>query len=193
MRNFVTVVFDSASKAYEGQHALWELDRDGSVTVHGTAVVHRDSIGQLIVDTDDSMPPGLATAMGAGVGALLGALAGPAGVAMGIAGASAIGAGTGAAVGATVGGTGGLIGDLARQDVEEQAGHETSFALGPRQYAVIADVSEEWTGPIDTAEQRLGGTLYRRSREAIREDAWTFPYSWDSYLYPYEYRPNVYA
>ena len=45
MRNYVAVVFNDTSKAYEGLHALWQLDSDGEITVHGTAVVHRDELG----------------------------------------------------------------------------------------------------------------------------------------------------
>jgi uncharacterized membrane protein len=187
MRNFVTILFDSAPRAFDGQHALWELDSDGSVTVHGSAVCHRDKFGQFIVDTDDSVPPGVATALGAGLGALLGALAGPAG----LAGAAAVSAGTGAAIGAGIGGTGGFIGDVAHADVNEQAGYETGFVLGRGQYAVIADVTENWTTPIDTRMKRLGGSVFRRARSTIRDDAMEYPYSWDSYLYPYEYRPNL--
>lgn len=192
MRNFVTVVFPSAKAAYEGQHALWELDGEGKVTVHGTGVVHRDSFGQLIVDTDDSMPPGLATAVGAGIGALLGAIAGPVGSAIGIAGASAISAGAGAAAGAGIVGSGSLIGEAAHEDIREQVGYESTFVLGKGQYAVIADVSEDWTAPINTRMNQRGGTVYRRPRKSIREDAWNYPYNWDSYLYPYEYRPDMY-
>ena len=36
---------------------LWSLDREGDVTVHGTAVVHRDSVGRLVVDTDRRTRP----------------------------------------------------------------------------------------------------------------------------------------
>jgi len=193
MRNYVTVVFDNASKAYDAQRALWQLDGESSVTVHGTAVVHRDNIGQLIVDSDESLPPFLATAIGAGIGGLLGAIAGPAGAALGIAGASAIGTGTGAAVGASVGATGGLVGDVLREDVEEQAGYETGFVLQNGEYAVIADVSEDWTSPIDTEISRLGGRIHRRPRSEVAEDAARFPYSWDGYLYPYEYRPAAFG
>jgi uncharacterized membrane protein len=84
MRNYVAVVFNDASKTYEGLHALWQLDAAGEVTVHGTAVVHRDDLGQFQVDTKQTHPA-LATAVGVGVGALLGALAGPAGAAVGAA------------------------------------------------------------------------------------------------------------
>src|SRR5258708_5947815 len=85
MRNYVAVVFNDTSKAYEGLHTLWQLDDDAEVTVHGTAVVHRDALGNFQVDTKETHPA-LATGVGVGVGALLGLLAGPAGAAVGAAG-----------------------------------------------------------------------------------------------------------
>jgi len=38
MRNFVAVVFDGRSKAYDGLHALWQLDDEGDVTRLGRDV-----------------------------------------------------------------------------------------------------------------------------------------------------------
>src|SRR5262252_8688867 len=98
MRNYVAVVFNDKGKTYEGLHALWQLDDEGAVTVHGAAVVHRDKLGQFQVDSKETHPA-LATAVGVGVGALLGALAGPAGAAVGAAKGAAIGAASGGAVG----------------------------------------------------------------------------------------------
>src|SRR5580704_3927959 len=96
MRNYVAVVFDDRRKAYRGLHALWALDGEAEVTVHGTAVIHRDDLGQIQVDTKETHPA-LGTAVGVGIGALLGALAGPAGAAIG-----AVGAATGGVIGAAV-------------------------------------------------------------------------------------------
>ena len=188
MRNFIAVIFDASSAAYDGLRELWKMDREAEITVHGTAVVHRDSLGQLIVDTKETYP-GLATAIGVGVGALLGALAGPAGAAAGAAGAAAIAGG--AAVGAAAGGTAGLIADIGREDVQAQAKMETRFVLRSGQHAIIADVTEDWTKPIDTQMQRLGGKVYRRPRSDLEDDAWFGSYyPYDQYLYPYEYRPD---
>src|SRR5260370_7629951 len=88
MRNYIAVIFNDTSKAYEGLHALWQLDDDAEVTVHGTAVVHRDALGNFQVDTRETHPA-LATGVGVGVGALLGLLAGPAGPGGGAAGGAA--------------------------------------------------------------------------------------------------------
>jgi uncharacterized membrane protein len=186
MRNYIAVVFDDTAKAYEGLHALWELDDDAEITVHGAGVVHRDNLGQFQVDTKDTHPA-LATATGVGIGALLGALAGPAGAAVGAAG--------GAAIGAATGGTVGLAVDASRSDTRQQAAIETGFALADGQSAVIADVSEDWATPVDSKMRGLGGTVYRRAKGDVEDDVWfdgdLYPYNY--YLYPYEYIPPSYA
>lgn len=178
MRNFVTVVFDDAGKAYKGLHALWQLDAAGEITVHGTAVVHRDDRGRFVVDTKETHPA-LATAVGVGIGALLGALAGPLGVVIGVAGGAVIG---------------GVV-DLDRSDTREQAAIETKFILARGESAVIADVNEEWNTTINKRMQSLGGTVHRRSKSSLQDDialdAGLNPY--DDYLYPYEYIPGRYS
>ena len=178
MRNFITVVFDRKTKAYEGLHALWQLDSAGEITVHGTAVVHRDAFGRFQVDTKETHPA-MATALGVGIGALLGALAGPAGIAIGVAAGAGIGAATGGAIG--------VAADLGRSETRGEAELEARTVIDRGQSAIIADVSEDWTTPIDTMVQRLGGQLYRRARSALRQDGWFD----DGYLYPYEYVPVV--
>jgi len=116
---------------------------------------------------------------------LLGALAGPAGAAVGAAGGAAIGAGTGGVVGLTA--------DLARADTREQARDETAFVLSTGQSAVIADVSEDSTAPIDSRMSELGGIVRRRAVSTLRDDAWYGEYVPSRYLYPYEYIPPPYA
>ena len=187
MRNYIAVVFNDSAKAYQGLSALWVLDDEGAVTVHGTAVVHRNSWGAFEVDTKHTNPA-LATAAGVGIGALLGLLAGPAGAAVGAAGGAAIGAATGGVVGLTT--------DLVRSDNRDQAAAEARLVIGNGQSAVIADVSEDWTTPIDTRMRELGGVVYRRSTSAVDDDAWVgdpYYYPYDAYLYPYPYYPSDYA
>src|SRR5262244_880439 len=187
MRNYVAVVFDDENKAYDGLHAIWELDDESLITVHGTAVVHRTDLGEYQVDTKETHPV-LGTAVGVGIGALLGALAGPAGAAIGAAGGAAIG-------GATVGVVGAAV-DLDRADTRQKAADETRFVLGMGQSAVIAEVSEDWTTPIDAKMSNLGGRVYRRAKSDLENDVWFegsgyYPY-YESYLYPYEYIPPQY-
>jgi uncharacterized membrane protein len=184
MRNYIAVIFNDTGKAYKGLHALWQLDGEGLITVHGTTVVHRDDWGQFQVDTKETHPA-LATAVGVGIGALLGALAGPAGAAAGAAGGAAIGAGAGGVVGATT--------DLVRADTREQATDETAFVLNSGESAVIADVSEESPLAIDSRMGELGGVVRRRAWSTLRDDSWYGDYVPSSYLYPYEYIPPEYA
>lgn len=183
MHNYIAVIFDDTGSAYKGLHALWQLDADGDITVHGSTVVHRDNWGAFQVDTKETHPA-LATAVGVGVGALLGALAGPAGAAVGAAG--------GAGIGAAAGGVVGLGADLARADVRDQATDETAFVLSAGQSAVIADVSEDSTLAIDSRMRELGGVIHRRTWSTLNDDAWFGEYIPDAYLYPYEYIPPAY-
>ncbi len=177
MHNYIAAVFNSAGEAYRGLHALWELDDMAEITVHGAAVVHRDELGQIQVDTKETHPV-LGTAVGVGIGALLGLLAGPAGAA----GGAAIGAATGGVVGGAL--------DLSRADTRVQAFDETRFVLAAGQSAVIADVSEDWTSTIDDKLQALGGTVFRRAKSDLKDDAWLDEYYLPNYLYPYEYIPS---
>ncbi len=181
MHNYIAVIFNDVGKAYKALHALWRLDGEGDITVHGATVVHRNDWGQFQVDTKETQPA-LATAVGVGVGALLGALAGPAGAAVGAAG--------GAAIGAAAGGAIGMGTDLARADVRDQATDETAFVLDAGQSAVIADVSEDSRLPIDSRMRELGGIVRRRAWSTLHDDAWFGEPS--GYLYPYEYIPPSY-
>src|SRR5271165_5778891 len=188
MHNYIAVIFNDVGKAYKALHALWHLDGEGDITVHGATVVHRNSWGEFQVDTKETQPA-LATAFGVGIGALLGALAGPAGAAVGAAGGAALGAATGGALGVAV--------DAGRADTRAQALDETRFVLGIGQSAIIADVSEDWTSPVDTRMNQLGGIVYRRAKSDVEDDSWWgsdgYIYPYDYYLYPYEYIPPAYA
>ena len=183
MHNYIAVIFNDTGKAYKALHALWQLDGEGEITVHGASVVHRNDWGEFQVDTKETQPA-MATAVGVGMGALLGALAGPAGAAVGAAG--------GAAIGAAAGGLLGLGTDLARADTRDQATDATAFVLEAGQSAVIADVSEDSPLPIDTRMRDLGGSVRRRPWGTLHHDYWFDDYIPSSYLYPYEYIPPEY-
>ena len=186
MNNYVAIVFENDEKAYSGLHRLWNLDAEGDITVRGAAVVHRDRLGQVEVATKDT-DPGLRTIVGIGIGALLGAIAGPVGSALGVAGASAVAAGSAAGIGAAAGGVAGLTADTLKAGEHEEAEYETEFVLNPGQAAVIAEVTEDWTTPIDTAMHQLGGVIYRRPKKDVRSASFFGDYS--DYLYPYDYTP----
>ncbi len=190
MNNYVAIVFDNDEGAFEGLHELWDMDMTGDITVHGAAVIHRDKYGHIEVAMKDT-DPGARTLVSAGLGALVGALAGPVGSALGIAGASAIAAGTAAGIGAAAGGMTGLTADMVKSGEHEEAAYETGFAMAPGQAAVIAEVSEESTATIDTAETKLGGTIYRRAKNGVRKSS-LLGDDYADYLYPYDYSGRFY-
>ena len=192
MDNYVAVIFDSDAKAAEGLHALWNLDSNGEITVHGAAVIRRDEKGYIQVSSKKT-DPGVRTAVGIGVGALLGALAGPVGVAAGVAGASTIAVGAAAGIGAATGGAVGLTADAVKATEHNEAVYETGFVMGVGQSAVIAEVSEDWATTIDDAMKALGGKVYRRPKSDLRTDAFFGDDGYGYYLYPYDYDPYYYV
>lgn len=169
MDNYVAIVFDSDEKAFQGLHALWNLDTAGDITTHGAAVIHRDQFGHVDVATKDT-DPGVRTVVGVALGALLGALAGPIGAAAGIAGAASV---------------------AVKSSEHDEAAYETEFTLKPGEAAVIAEASEDWTTPIDAAMKQLGGTIYRRTKGAVRDNSIFDDYT--DHLYAYDYQPHFKA
>jgi uncharacterized membrane protein len=154
MNRFVTVVVPDEKKAYECVRALEDLHREGAVTVYATAVVQREANGTLSVvkRCSDEGP------LGIGVGVLLGAL-------MGAFTAGPAGAVAGAASGGLIAGLGGLHAEVSEEFVEELARE-----LRPGNFAVLAEVAEQWMAPIDARIGQLGGTVVRESRDHLVDE-----------------------
>lgn len=153
MERILVVVFDDETKAYEGSHALKQLDSDGSIAVHAETVIKKNSDGTVTVkQSNDELP--VRTFGGTAIGALIGLLEGP------------IGAGVGAAVGALAG----TIADLGVAGVDAEFVDDVAATLKPGKCAVIAEVSEEWVTPLDTRMEAIGGTVLRAARESVEYD-----------------------
>lgn len=153
MERMLVVVFDNEGKAYEGRSALRRLAAEGSISVYADAVVAKHADGTASVrQTEDSGPVG--TLMGTSVGSLIGLLGGPAGL--------AIGAASGLTLGAMF--------DLDNARVGEDFVDDVSRYLTPNKVAVIAEVEEEWTTPVDAQMEALGGTVIRRALWEVRKD-----------------------
>lgn len=182
MKNYIAIVFASNEKAHAGLRALWTLDAEEEITVHGAAVVRRDDMGHIRV-ADRSSDLGMRTAMGVGIGALLGLIAGPVGVAVGVAGAAALATGTAVGVGALAGGAIGVTADAIKEDQRENAGAEAFFTLQHGQSAVVAEVTEDWASILDDAMKPLGGKIYRRENNAQTNAAFG-PHYYNEYMYP---------
>ncbi len=153
MNKMVVAVFDTESAAFEGLSALRELHRDGDITLYAAAVVVKDGTGKISVKREaDNGPVG--TAVGLLTGGLIGILGGPAGMALG----------------ASVGGLSGLLFDLDQSGVGATFLDDVSKALTAGKAAVVADVDESWTTPVDTRLHKLSGMVFRRLRSEVVED-----------------------
>jgi uncharacterized membrane protein len=152
MDKMIVVVFDSESKAYEGSKALRELHADGSITLYAMGVIAKDASGKVTVKEAADEGP-LGTAVGLVTGSLIGLLGGPIGV--------AIGAGTGT--------LGGILYDLANVGVGEDFLAEVGGRLQPGKTAVVAEVGEDWSMPVDTRMEAAGGVVLRRGLGEVQD------------------------
>jgi len=153
MNRMLVVVFDDQGKAYEGRKALRQLDAEGSLFVHAAVVIVRNPDGTTSVVQEDVGPLGML--VGTSLGSLIGLLGGA----------------PGAAIGAVSGFAAGLIADLETSRVGEDFIDDVGKALSPGKAALVADVDEDWTTPVDTRMESLGGTVFRRSLSDVRDTA----------------------
>jgi uncharacterized membrane protein len=156
MNKMLVAVFGTETAAYDGLSALKDLHTRGDITLYATAVISKDSSGAISVkQTADKGPVG--TALGMLTGGLAGLLAGPVGVALGFA----------------AGGAAGLVFDLAELGIDTDFLDEVAKALSPGKTAVLAEVQETWSTPVDTRLGKLGGLVFRRLRSEVVEDQLT--------------------
>jgi uncharacterized membrane protein len=152
MDRMLVVVFDSESKAYEGKRALQQLDGEGSISVYAYAVLAKNADGTTTLKQGDDLGP-IGTLLGTSFGSLIGLLGGPAGAIIGA--AAGLGAGSAADLdNARIGGD--YIDDVAK-------------VLLPNRVALVAEIEEDWTTPVDTRMEAIGGTVFRRSLSEVRD------------------------
>jgi uncharacterized membrane protein len=153
MSRFVVIVFGDEAKAYQGTRALKELHAEGSLTVYGMAVVSKDAAGKFAIkEAADEGPLGMA--VGTLTGGLIGLLAGPVGLIGGAVGGSLIGS---------------LV-DVFNYGVSADFIAKVSDELAPGKCAVIAEIAEIWTTPLDTRMEAVGGTVLRTWRADFEDE-----------------------
>lgn len=153
MEKMIAVVFDNETKAYEASRALNELDVEGSIAIHAELVINKEANGAVTIKQGEGNFP-IRTLAGTAIGSLIGLLGGPVGVAVGF--------GTGAIAG--------TFGDLFAAGVDSDFVAEVSATLTPGNYAVVADISEEWVTPVDTRMEALNGVVFRTTRNAFEQE-----------------------
>jgi uncharacterized membrane protein len=147
MDRMLVVVFDNMWKAYEAEKALKQLVADNSISVYGHAVLVKDADGAVtkVREGDDWLPAG--TLAGTALGTLIGLLGGPAGL----------------AVGPAVGFIAGASADLDKSRIGDDFIADVAKVLLPNTVAVVAEIEEDSTTPVDTRMEALGGTVFRRA------------------------------
>jgi uncharacterized membrane protein len=153
MSKFVVIVFPNEARAYEGTRTLNALHAEGSLTLYGDAVIARDAAGKVsLKESADNGP--LGTAVGALVGGLVGAIGGPVGLVVGATGGTLLGS----------------MVDLINYGVGEDFVSKVSNELAPGKTAVIAEITETWTTPLDTRMEALGGKVLRTWRADFEDE-----------------------
>jgi uncharacterized membrane protein len=151
MDRMLVVVFDNETKAYEGKKKLQELDGDGTVIVYGYAVVGKNADGTATVKQSDDWGS-LGTLIGTSLGTLIGLLGGP----------------TGMVIGATVGLIGGATADMNNARIGIDFVEDVVKVLLPNRVAVVAEIEEDSTSPVDTRMEAIGGTVFRRAISEVK-------------------------
>ena len=151
MDRMLVVVFDNEVKAYEGKKALLQLDNEDSISVYAYAVLAKHADGTTTVKQGDDSGP-IGTLLGTSFGSLIGLLGGPAGL--------AIGAATGVIAGSAVDLNNARIGDDFIDDVTK--------TLIPNKFALVAEIEEDWTTPVDTRMEAIGGIVFRRALSEVK-------------------------
>src|SRR6516225_5937230 len=152
MDRMLVVIFPNETKAYEGKKALQQLDGEGSITLYAYAVLAKNADGTATVKQGDDVGP-LGTLLGTSLGTLIGALGGPAGMAFG----AAAGLGAGSAV------------DLDNARIGSDFIDDVQKFLLPSNVALIAEVEEDWTTPVDTRMEAIGGNVFRRALSEVSD------------------------
>ena len=151
MDRMLAVVFDNAWKAYEGKKVLRQLDDGGTICVYGAAVVTRKPDGTISVVEDDDWPL-YGTIEGTAVGSLIGLLGGPVGL----------------AIGAAAGLVAGAAADMNKNTIGEDFVGDVAKVLLPERVALVADIEEDLTAPVDIRMEAIGGTVFRRALSEVR-------------------------
>jgi len=151
MDRMLVVVFDNETKAYEGKKALLQLDGEGSISVYAYAVLSKNADGTTSVKQGDDAGP-IGSLLGTSFGSLIGLLGGPVGL--------AIGATAGLAIGGAV--------DINNARIGEDFIEDVTKVLLPNKVAVVAEIEEEWTTPVDTRMEAIGGIVFRRALSDVK-------------------------
>jgi uncharacterized membrane protein len=151
MDRMLVVVFDSETKTYAGRDGLLRLETEGTISVYAHAIIAKNADGTVHIEKHDDTGP-IGTAVGIEVGSLVTLLSGPE--------ALAIGLGTGFLAGGAA--------DLHKARIAKDFVEDVSKELHSNRFALVAEIEEESTLPVDTAMEKIGGKVFRRTLAEVK-------------------------
>jgi uncharacterized membrane protein len=150
----VVVAFSDDDKAFEALATVKQLDGQGQIDLIAASVVTRDDDGRVHVKDESGDDSFAGTASGGVIGLLIGILGGPLGVLIG-------------------GATGVLLGslyDLEDADRTDSALSQVSKTIQVGRNSLLAQVVEQSPDVLDTAMERLSGTVVRRPVYEVEDE-----------------------
>ena len=150
MDRILVVVFDEASKAYEGNKVLQQLDDDGSISVYAHAVVVKNPDGAATVRQIDDRGP---------LGTLVELTGKPD---RSTRRADRLRHRRGRGVG------GRRPSDLNKARIGDEFVADVAKALLPNRAAEVAEIEEESNTAVDTRMEDLGGTIFRKAVSEVK-------------------------
>jgi hypothetical protein len=79
-----------------------------------------------------------------------------------------LGGPVGFAIGLATGVVGGAAVDLNNARIGEDFIDDVDKVLTPNKVAVVAEIDEDWTTPVDTRMEAIGGTIFRRALSEVK-------------------------
>lgn len=153
MSKFIIIPFSNETDAFKGVQMLKDLDRDGDIGLYAYSVLAKSVEGRLAVKKmQDEGQPGLV--FGSLIGGLVGMFGGPAGLALGVAGGALLGS----------------LADIAKAGAPMRFAEAVAREIEPGGVAIVAEIDEGWTTPLDASLQTLGTAAIREWRSDV-EDA----------------------
>ena len=153
MDKMLIATFDTTSKALKGVIVLKDLHRARDIKLYSTAVIAKDPAGKVSIKQASERE-----FKGSQIGLLFGILLG------------ALGGLVGFALGGLIGALVGLVVDLARSGMSVDFLEEASNTLEPGKAALLAEMNETSTTPVDIKLAKLGGHVYRQPRSEFVDE-----------------------
>src|SRR5215470_3682207 len=153
MTNLIVMSFENEARAIEASHKLLDLDSFGDISIFEKAMVKKDANGHTSVLQSDTTD-GLRTISGMSLGTIVGALGGPVGMFVGLL--------TGTLTGAIL--------DSVHIDFDENFVSKVTDRLKPHTVAIIAEISEDDPGLLDSTFERFGATVVRSNVDYVHDE-----------------------